>query len=81
MDIVKLSVLTALSILFGFLSGCGESQTEMSKTRKVVLRLAHHEGSVRNFKSNPNLTQGIGTELIKLFRATEAFQSDHLELN
>ncbi len=80
MDIVKLSVLTALSILFGFLSGCGESQTEMSKTRKVVLRLAHHEGSVRNFKSNSNLTQGIGTELIKLFRATEAFQSDHLEL-
>ena len=78
---MKLSFFSALIILFGFISACGDSLTETSKTRQVVLRLAHHEGSGRNLKNNPNLTLGIGTELIKLVPATVIFQSDPKEIN
>ncbi|MCH2288402.1 MAG: Ig-like domain-containing protein, partial [SAR324 cluster bacterium] len=78
---MKLSFFSALIILFGFISACGDSLTETSKTRQVVLRLAHHEGSGRNLKNNPNLTLGIGTELIKLVPATVIFQSDPKDIN
>ena len=78
---MKLSFILALIILFGFISACGDSLTETSKTRQVVLRLAHHEGSGRNLKNNPNLTLGIGTELIKLVPATVIFQSDPKDIN
>ena len=78
---MKLSFFSALIILFGFISACGDSLTETSKTRQVVLRLVHHEGSGRNLKNNPNLTLGIGTELIKLVPATVIFQSDPKDIN
>ena len=67
-DTTRLVLFFLLPVLF---FGCEQPHREETRMVEVRLNMAYEQGGRNTGKSNPDLTQGIGTELVGVFSATE----------